>query len=241
MLYKTRGIVLHTLNYSDTSVIARVYTEQFGLQAYMINGARGKKAKIKANIFQPLSLVDMVVYHKEKSGLQRISEIRNNHPFTSIPYNIVKTSIVMFVNEVLYKAIREEEPNQRLFEFIFSSVQMLDLEPDNCANFHLSFLVQLSKYLGFFPQGKACAETPCFDLQEGTFIAREPMHPYFLDSDLSLILNELLETDLNSASTLHVMNSQRRELLSKLILYYELHLASLRQINSHLILEQVIA
>lgn len=241
MLHKTRGIVLSTLSYSDTSVIAHVYTEQFGPQSYMINGARGKRAKIKANLLQPLSLIEMVVYHKEKSSLQRIREIRNSQPFTSIPYNILKTSIVIFINEVLYKAIREEEPNQRLFEFIYSSVQILDLEQENCANFHLSFLVQLSKYLGFLPQGKAGAETPYFDLQEGTFISQEPLHPYFLDQNLSSILEKLAEFDYTAAASIMLTNDQRRELLSKLILYYELHLPGLREINSHKILEEVIS
>jgi DNA repair protein RecO (recombination protein O) len=241
MLHKTRGIVLSTLNYSDTSVIAHVYTERFGLQSYMVNGARGKKAKIKANLFQPLSLIEMVVYHKEKNNLQRISELRNSQPFTSIPYNILKTSIAIFINEVLYKAIREEEANQRLFDFIHSSVQILDLEQESCVNFHLSFLVQFSKYLGFFPQGKVSSETPYFDLQEGTFISKEPMHPYFLDPVLSIILEKLSVTDYTGASSLEISNSQRRDLLNKLILFYELHLPSLKNINSHRILEEVMS
>jgi DNA repair protein RecO (recombination protein O) len=241
MLHTTRGIVLHTLNYTDTSIIARVYTERFGLQAYMINGARGKKSKIRANIFQPLALVDMVVYHKEKSSLQRISEIRNSHPFITIPFNMVKTSIVMFLNEVLYKSIREEEPNERLFGFLYHSVQILDLETDNCSNFHLCFLVQLSKYMGFFPQGKAEEQTSYFDLQEGTFTLKEPLHPYYLDPSLSLALSQLTECDYGSASSVALSNAERRELLSKLILYYELHLSSLREINSHRILEDVIS
>lgn len=241
MLHKTKGIVLQTINYSDTSLIARIYTQRFGLQPYMVNGARGKKAKIKANVLQPLTLVDMVVYHKEKNSLQRISEIKNDPPFTSIPYNFVKTSIAIFVNELLCKAIKEEEPNDRLFDFLHSSVQILDLEHDSCANFHLCFMIQLSKYLGFFPQGRACAETPYFDLQEGTFIAKEPMHPYFLYPVHAQLLWQLVQADYSSASALSIHKTQRKELLEKLVLYYELHLPSLREINSHRILEEVMS
>lgn len=241
MLHKTRGIVLQTISYSDTSVIARIYTEEFGLQPYMVNGARGKRAKIKASVLQPLSLVEMVVYHKEKSSLQRISEIRNNQPFTSIPYNIVKTSIAIFLNELLCKAIKEEEPNARLFEFLHSSVQILDLEPESCSNFHLCFMIQLSKYLGFYPQGKACADTPYFDLQEGTFIAKEPIHPYFLYPVHAQLLWQLIQSDYSTSSALPLQKNQRKELISKLILYYELHLPSLRGINSHHILEEVMS
>jgi DNA repair protein RecO (recombination protein O) len=239
MLHKTRGIVLQTISYSETSLIARIYTERFGLQSYMVNGARGKKAKVKANMLQPLLLVDLVVYHKEKNTLQRISEIRNNQPFTSIPYSIVKTTIAIFLNELLCKAIKEEEPNERLFGFLHSSVQILDLEPENCSNFHLVFMVQLGKYLGFYPQGKACAATPYFDLQEGTFIPKEPAHPYFLYPVHAQLLWQLMLVDYSSSMTVPVQKSQRKELLSKLILYYELHLPSLHEINSHKVLEEV--
>jgi DNA repair protein RecO (recombination protein O) len=92
MLHKTRGIVLHTTNYSETSVIAKVYTELFGLQSYLINGVRNKKAKVKANLLQPLSLLNLVAYHKERNGLQRVSEVSTGTTFTSIPYNIIKSN-----------------------------------------------------------------------------------------------------------------------------------------------------
>lgn len=241
MLHKTRGIVLHTLDYSDSSMIVRVYTEGFGLESYIVNGARGRKAKIRANTFQPLALVEIVVSRKEKNTLQRISEARNIHPFTSIPYNIIKTSIALFLNEVLCKAIREEEPNERLFRFLFSSVQILDLETGNCNNFHLCFLVQLSKYLGFFPQGKAAENASWFDLQEGVFTAKEPIHPYFLDTRLSHVLGSITDSDYQQAAQIDLVNEERRQLLAGLLLYYELHLSSMREIKSHRILEEVIA
>lgn len=240
MLFNTRGIALHTIDYSDNSIIARVYTERFGLQGYMVNSARSKKAKVKASLFQPLALLDMVVYHKEKSRLHRISEARTAYPFSTIPYDIVKTSIVMFLNEVVYKSIKEEEPNERLFGFLFNSMQILDLQAGSTRNFHLCFLVQLSKYLGFFPQGIASFETPFFDLHEGVFVPKEPLHPYYLDPALSLILSQITETDFHSAAQIAISNIERRALLSKLINYYELHLESLRDINSHLILEEVL-
>src|SRR3990172_7140574 len=122
MIYKTRGIVLHHIKYSETSVIAKIYTELFGLQSYLINGVRSQKAKVKANLLQPLSLVDMIVYHKEKKGLQRIRDVSGNPPLSSIPYDFPKSSVALFIAEILYKSIREEEANTNMFEFIFHSI-----------------------------------------------------------------------------------------------------------------------
>src|ERR1051325_9557854 len=149
MLHKTKGIVFHVTPFSESSVVAKIYTALFGLQSYLINGVRNKKAKIKPGLLQPLSLLDMVVYHKERSGLQRLKEIRpsaSGGQFTSIPFDVKKGSMVMFLNEVLYKSIKEEEANQQLFDFIFNAIQLLDVQPEANNDYHLLFLVQLTKY-----------------------------------------------------------------------------------------------
>src|SRR5690349_12859257 len=108
MLHKTRGIVFKTTNYSESSVVVQVFTEKFGLQSYLINGVKKPKAKIKMNILQPLHLLEMVVYHKPSGNIQRAAEVRQQPVFLTIPYDIVKSSLVMFLNEVLYKAIRQQ-------------------------------------------------------------------------------------------------------------------------------------
>ena len=102
MLHKTRGIILHTLNYSETSLIVKIITPDFGVKSYIVNGVRSKKSKFKATIFQPLALVDMVVSNTDKAELQRISEINILSPYTDIPYNIIKSSIALFLNEIVY-------------------------------------------------------------------------------------------------------------------------------------------
>jgi DNA repair protein RecO (recombination protein O) len=152
MLHKTRGIVFHVTEYSESSVVAKIYTELFGLQSYLINSARKKSPKIKPASLQPLSLIDLMVYHKERSGLQRLAEARTQPALKSIPFDIRKSSIVLFINEVLLKSVKEEESNRALFDFIFSSVELLDLQDEVQSDFHLVFLLQLTKYLGFYPQ-----------------------------------------------------------------------------------------
>jgi DNA repair protein RecO (recombination protein O) len=152
MLHKTKGIVLNYIRYSDTSIISKIYTEAFGLQSYIINGVRSNKAKNKIALFQPLTLLDLVVYHKENRGLQRISEIRCAEPYFAIPFDIHKISISIFLSEILIKTLKEEVSNQELFDFLYHSFHALDKLENETLNFHVSFLLRYSFYLGFFPQ-----------------------------------------------------------------------------------------
>jgi DNA repair protein RecO (recombination protein O) len=239
MLHTTRGIVLQTFSYTDTSVIAKIYTELFGLQSYLVNAAHSKRSGTKANLLQPLSLIECVVYKKEKKQLQRMKEIKCEHPFVSIPYEITKSSIALFLNEILYKSIREEERNPELFEFIHSSLRMLDLRTESCANFHLHFMVRLSRYLGFYPSGNFSDGEMYFDLQEGVFRDFQPSHPLWLDPAQSTQLRELMSCTYANLSVLSISLPQRKLLLDKLILYYELHLDSLRGVRSHKVLEEI--
>jgi DNA repair protein RecO (recombination protein O) len=241
MLHKTRGIVLRTTNYSESSVVAKIYTELFGLQSYMINGVRNKKAKVKANLLQPLTLLNLVVYHKERSGLQRISEIRPDVPLTSIPYRIVKSSIVLFLNEILNQAILEEEANPDLFHFIYNSICILDLldENDGCANFHLAFLIQLTKFLGFFPLGQYSEDQPIFNLKEGLFQQMPPTHPNYLAFPLSKTIYQLATYPYTAIKEILLSRDDRKELLQKVLLYFQLHSSGFSNIKAHLILEEV--
>ena len=239
MLHKTRGIIFNSFKYSDNSLIARVYTEEFGVQSYLINSVHGKKANTKIAVLQPLTLVDCIVYRKEKKQLQRVKEIKCAYPYVTIPSEITKSSILIFLNEILYKSIKEEEKNEELFEFIHTSLQVLDLKTENCSNFHLLFLAQLTKHLGFLPFGKFSEKTPYFDLQAGSFKAIEPKHPFCLSKNLSEKFNSLLNLSQDKLSSFCISNGQRKQLLEKIILYYELHLQTMQEVKSHKVLEEI--
>ena len=241
MLHKTSGIVLHTTKYSETSLIVKIYTKSFGLQTYIINGVRSKKSKTKATIFQPLALVEMIVSHSEKGGLQRISEINTEHPFSSIPVNIIKSSIVLFLNEMLYKAIKEAHPDEDLFEFIKNSLLLLDLKTDNCSNFHIYFILQLPKFLGFFPHGTYSNNTSLFDLQEGVFINTLPKHQQYMNIQQSELLNVFINSRYETLNDIKIDRQERKQLLQSLILFYQLHISSFGEIKSMEILEEVIS
>ncbi|MCX6234553.1 MAG: DNA repair protein RecO [Bacteroidetes bacterium] len=239
-LFKTRGIVLHQIKYGETSLIVKIYTELFGLQTYLFKGVRGKSSKIKPNILQHGSLVDMVVYHKEKSSIQHVKEIKSALNYQSIPFDIRKSSISLFINELLYKTIYEEESNPALFNFIFETFRFLDVTDRPVANFHLFFAVQLTRYLGFFPQAQNKASENYFDLKEGHFSAYRPVHDNIIPPQLSASFSHLMSAGYEEISCLRLTSEDRMILLDKIIEYYRLHILAFGEIRSHLVLREVL-
>jgi DNA repair protein RecO (recombination protein O) len=241
MLHKTRGIILKTTLYSESSVIVQIFTEKFGIQSYLINGVKKPRAKIHMNMLQPLHLVDMVVYHKINIGLQRVSELRPSPVFRSIPYDIVKSSIVIFLNEVLYKSIRQQHTDENLFSFIFNAVSWFDATETADVSFHLAFLLKLSRFLGFAPNMESKQEQNFFDLQEGEFKSRPPVHPYYIDKEDAALFISLYSTPFEKINEIKFNNATRRNLLDKILIYYTLHTASFGEIRSHQILEDILS
>ena len=241
MLHKTRGIVLKTTNYNESSVVVQVFTEKFGIQAYLINGVKKPKAKIPINVLQPLHLLEMVVYYKQNAQIQRIAEARLMPMFKSIPYDVVKNTIVQFLNEVLYKSIRQQHVDEQLFEYLYNAICWFDEAEDLNVNFHLSFLMKLTRFLGFAPQPQARLDQKYFDLQEGNFTSLSPIHPYFTNAEDGNSLLQLLNTPFEKKVEIKFSNVYRRQLLDNILIYYKLHTASFGQVKSHQILEEVLS
>ena len=239
MLHKTRGIVLKTTDYSETSVIVQVFTEKFGLQAYLINGAKKPKAKIKKSMLQPLHLLDMVVYHSPLGGLQRVSELRNQPVFQTILYHILKSSIAIFLNEMLYKTVREQGADETLFDFLFNAIELLDQQEDGLDVFHLCFLLRLTRFLGFYPDTSLAASAPYFDLKSGSYALDLPMHTQVLHQPHAKFWTTLLNARFSQLIDLNIPAADRRILLDKVILYYQLHVDGLGEIKSYDIMKEV--
>jgi DNA repair protein RecO (recombination protein O) len=239
MLRKTRGIVLHVTDFAETSLVVKIYTEEFGMQSYLVNGVRKQRSKFKNNQFQPLSLVDVVAYYKSGAGLKRISEISCNPQHKSIPYDMVKTSVTIFLNEVIYRSIREEEKNPDLFDFLFNAIQILDLRTVDCSAFHLFFMIQITRYLGFFPNGNYYNEKSFFNLQEGIFQKEIPPHSYFLSNVLTQHFYALMNCSFDDYYQIKISHLQKKELLNALVLYFELHHTHGSNLKSHHVLHEV--
>ncbi len=232
MLHKTSGIILHTIPYSEKSLISKIYTKHFGLQSYLTNGTRSKKASNKAQLFQPLAIVDLVVTNSEKNKLNRISEISISYHYSDLATNILKSSIAIFINEILYKSLKEEYSDEELFDFVSSSLQILDLKQDEYSNFHLFFLLQFSKHLGFFPEGKFSTETPFFNLVEGKFSLQPLTHEYFCSKEMSEILSVFLSLNYENIGNIKLNSTHRNQLLNNLIVFYQLHINNFGEIKS---------
>lgn len=239
MLEKTRGIVLRTVDYSETSIVANIYTEAFGIQSFLIKGAKRKKSSVRSNLFQPLSLLELVIYKKEKSHLHSLKEVRVELPYLTIPYNLAKTSILFFLNEILLRCLHEEENNSEEFQFIHETLQLLDNSEKHFNNLHIIFLVRFSRFLGFFPQGNFSLSTQVFDLREGKFIQKEPLHHDYLIADDSALFNKLLLHNYYSMDQLIVSGNERKNLLTILLRYYNLHLENMKNITSLKVLEDI--
>ena len=239
MLHKTRGIVIHTIKYSETSVIAKIYTEKFGLRSYIIRGVRSKKSKTRLSQLQHLSLLNLVVYEKGNDGLQNLRETEVAYQFTSIPFQIIKGSMILFLNEVLYKSLHEEESNPGLFNFLFDAVIQFDHMQRSFQDFHLMFLIRLSKYLGFYPLNNYTTHNRYFDLQEGNFTSQKPFHVNYMGPVIATKLNQVLMS--GQLEKRICENSNDRNLfLEKVLDFYRLHIPGFGEIKSHKVLHEVL-
>lgn len=187
MLHKTRGIPLGYIKYKETSIIAKVYTEEFGLQSYIQNGVRSSSNKnIKIALFQPLTLLDMVVYHKKGVDLHRISEMKTAYTYKVLHTDICKITIGSFLTEILIKCLKDESKNEALFEFLFASFVSFDHLNSN--DFHLKCMIRLGQYMGFMPKDA-----------EGFLIQLNFLSPGFIQKfsgdECAKWLHHLFETD----------------------------------------------
>lgn len=224
-LEKTRGIVLGYVRYSETSIVARIYTDMFGTQAYIINGVRTAKSKTnKIAFYQPLTVLDLVVYQSEKpDSLQRISEARCPVMWAHIPTNFVKTTIALFLAEVLDLVLQQEAPNPELFDFLVNSLRVFDLQTHEMENFHLRFLLKLTRFLGFAPSSAD-------DIYNLIYKAEFQSWRTIIPAQEQAILAHLIHSQYTDE--LAINNHIRRHLLDQILLFYENNLQNWRKLRS---------
>lgn len=238
MLIKTRGLVLSYIKYRETSIIARVYTERRGLQTYIVNGVRKAKPPGRIALFQPFTLLDLVAYQSRTGGITRLSEFRCAEQFSSIPYDVRKGSVVLFLSEMVSRTVFEEEENEPLFTFLHDSILAFDRQIVGYENFALIFLLQLAAYLGFGIESGEQVTTQVAFAGEGSNPATGSTGPAALRfREFDHYFDELLR----DPATATVPNGRvRRELLAVLIRYYQLHIEKLGDIRSLAVLSEVL-
>jgi DNA repair protein RecO (recombination protein O) len=240
MILSTKGIVLHCMDYSETSIIARVYTEQLGLQTYIVKGVRKKGARIKRNLFTPLSIIQLVANHKEGEGMRVMREASCEYQLNGIATDMAKTAVSIYISELLSHSVSAQLTDPHLFEFIEDAILNLDRATGSIAGFPLSFTIGLTQFMGFDPHNNFNVNTTYFDMEGGNFCSHPPAHPYYLSSPLSNRLSEVL-TALNAGVISIVADhSTRSELLSKMLEYYRIHIPSFGEIKSVQVLSDVL-
>ena len=220
---KTRGIVLKYIKFRETSIIATVFTEIDGMRTYLVPGVRSKKPRVSIALFEPLTLLEIVGYHKDDDGLSKISEVKCEHPYDSIPLDLKKSGIALFLSEMLTKVLRHESHPEDAFPFVRSSILTLDSLESGFENFHIHFLLRFTRYLGFWPLSGA-------DLKD------QLTHG---DPELEEEINQFLSKEFTDRVSLS--NSQRRDLLANVIGYYKLHLEGIGKVKSTAVLHEVLS
>lgn len=235
MLIKTRGIIFKAIKYSETSLILNIYTEEKGLQKYIISGVRSRGARTKVGILQPTSLVDMVAYYRSTKNMNRIKEIKAAHIYQALPFDMMRGTIGLFMVELAQKTIKEEEANPTLFHFLFEQFTLLDTIDALPSNFHLQFMSELAKHLGFAPPNEWSPSTPYFDLRGGKFEPIEPFHQFTADKEISQQIGLLLRNE-----EISISRKERQVILDRLIMYYQIHIEGFSGLNTHAILKEVL-
>ena len=232
MLHKTRGIVLSSLNYNDKYKIIHIYTEAFGQVPYLVAKSKGKKSRVPLSLFHPFAVLAIDVEHLQLRDIQRIKEARRELILADIPFNPVKVSVLFFLSEFMYKVVKDIQANQLLFDFVYQSIVVFDLLERDFANFHLVFMMRLSLFLGFLPNGDGYRKGMYFDMQSGTFAITKPTHPYFLSPDDSEVFLLLLRMDYENMHAYSLSRHDRVQVIYKILDYYKLHFSSLTELKS---------
>jgi DNA repair protein RecO (recombination protein O) len=243
MTHKTKGIVLRTVKYGETSIITALYTELFGIQSYIVKGVRQstKKSSAKAIYFQPAAMLDMVVYHNEFKNLNFIKEYQWGYLYQEVLFDVVKNTVAMYIVEMLQHSLKQPEANSALFYMIEDTLKQLDNGTAAlAANIPLYFCLHLAGELGFRIQGEYNKITPVLDLQEGQFVQGKPLHPYFLEANLASATSELLSINFyNDLENLHFSRNIRKELVLAYQNYIALHVDDFGEIKSLPILQEI--
>lgn len=227
MIYSTKGIVLRTVKYGETSVIATIFTEMFGIQSYIVNGVRAHGKTSKAHFFQPSSILEMQVYHGDWKNLQRIKDLNWSYLYRDILSDVIKNAVALYMVELLQKCLKQPEPNSELFHFCEEAFMRLDVsEADITANFPIYFCLRLAHFLGFRLQDNYSDERNFFDIREGNFTNKILIGDQFVEAGISHHISQLLKA-LQPGDLVEIKLNKyiRKTILSVLEKYYAFHVS----------------
>lgn len=237
MVIATKAIVISTLKYAEADLIVSCYTEIAGIKSYLLrNVLKSKKNSIKASYFQPLTQLALIASHKNKGTLEYIKETKVIHHYKSLHTDIIKSGLVLFLSEILKNCIREEESNPELYEFLEANFRWLD-QNENYANFHIYFLLKLSKYLGFYPDASNI-DAAYFNISEGNFQSVR-LNNYCLEGEQITQFKKFFNINPNTLSTIKLSKNERQNVLELILTYYSFHVQGYQKPKSLAVLHQL--
>ncbi|MBQ7420762.1 MAG: DNA repair protein RecO [Prevotella sp.] len=239
MLVKTKAIVLHTLKIGETSMVVDMFAKESGRISFVVRIPKTTKARVRKQFFQPLTLLDLEFDYRPHIGLQHIRDVRLAMPFTSIPFEPIKLSLTLFLAEFLYYVTRDEQQNQSLFQYVENSITWLDSAMHSYANFHLVFMMRLSRFVGFWPNLDDFHVGCYFDLRNASFTSSVPLHPDFLQSVEAEHILTLMRMNYESMHLFHLSRAERNRITELAILYYRLHIPQMPELQSFSVLKEL--
>jgi DNA repair protein RecO (recombination protein O) len=238
MLVKTEAILLHHVRYSDNSLIAQFYSREYGRLSVMVKGISSKKRSSRFSYFQPLNIFNIEIYRYEKREISNLKELSLSFVPKNISGDIHRSSIALFISELLYCVIREEDVNRRLYDFIESSVITLDEMTTGISNFHIWFLVAFTAYTGIGPTATLPGEC-YFDMVSGQFTQLAPPHTDYLEPHDAALLNQFLQMPADRLPEMRLTGEERAGLIDGILKYYRIHLPGIRQMRSLQVLKEI--
>lgn len=243
-IHHTKGIVLKTVKYGESSIITTIYTEMFGLQTYMVKGVRSnaKKGNGKFSFFQPSSVLDLQVYHNTLKNIQFIKEFQWSILYQHIFVDVLKYSVAMYLVELITNTIKQPEINAELY-FLLEDyfIQIDTCTEKGLANLPIFFAINFCKELGFGFQGNFSDEDCILDLKEGTFVSQIPHHTFFVENKIAESISIINENkNIHSLENLSLNKVLRRNILKAIHEFYELHIADFKPLKSIGVLQSVL-
>lgn len=237
MLVTTNAIIFGTLKFGESDLIVKAFTESSGLRSYMLRGVlKSRKGKFRASQFLLLTQLELVAKHKDKGTLETLRDARLLSPYKTLHVDVLKSSVVFFLSEVLRNSVKEEETNADLYNYLAGSLNWFD-QNDKVGNFHLLFLLKLTRYLGFYPDDSN-TDKKYFNLLDGTFQDMET-NDYCIDQENLSLLKQLLGIDFDALSGIKLNKHQRSGFLVMLLNYYSLHLQGFQKPKSLAVLNEL--
>lgn len=232
MLHKTKGLVLNTINYNDKYILVQIFTELFGRVTYMISKSKSRSTKVSRSLFSPLAILDLEADHQGSRDIQRICEARSAFHVYDISSSLGKTSMAFFISEFLTRVLRDTNDSKLLFDYLSQSVEILEMTDKSISNFHLVFMLRLSRFLGFYPNLEDYREGSIFDMMNGEFVISQPLHHHYVNKTDSQSLARLARISYENMHKFVFSQQDRINIINKILEYYRLHLYDFPQLKS---------